>query len=534
MKLDGADSRCPETAESPLPPWQACARLLKVLVVTDVFISYARARERQATALAALLRSRDIGVWLDHDIPAHRPFGDVIAERLEAARAVVVLWSEEASKSHWVRAEAEHARTSGKLVQLTLDGAPLPLPFSQIQCEDLCGWFGEGEPRAIGKILTSVSELLGRAPADAAPEATSGDGRARIHLALVNETDLASDLRAEIAAALGNQPALKILPDLKDPPDYRLEVQARAASGRLRATVRLLAVAGGDQLWSGRFEGEEAALFDWQDKLTEEVAANVEAVVRRTRLAKASQAPDDRASCRMAAAAAINRMTRAGFDDGLALLDAELAGADPDPEAQALAALAHSSLWIGGYAGTGPANRDAGIALARAALGQTDSVPFPTGLSAVALAHFGAPVEVSLALVDRILALTPGFAPGLMWAGQVRLIAGRAEEAVARLEAAQRLDPRMAVRPLLLGYLGAARMLSGDLAGASAALLEASEMTGAVPLVNVFLAATHGHLGNMAARDAALARAEAVAPVAAFRLPLVPALEQRLREGLAG
>jgi predicted Zn-dependent protease len=121
-----------------------------------------------------------------------------------------------------------------------------------------------------------------------------------------------------------------------------------------------------------------------------------------------------------------------------------------------------------------------------------------------------------------------------MWAGQVRLIAGRAEEAAARLEAAQRLDPRMSVRPLLLGYLGAARMLGGDLAGAAATLLEASEMTGAIPLVNLFLAATHGHMGNRAARDAVLARAEAIAPVADFRLPLVPAFEMRLRDGLSG
>jgi hypothetical protein len=502
--------------------------------VSDVFISYARPHERQAAALAALLRSRDIAVWLDHDIPSHRPFGDVIAERLEAARAVVVLWSEEAARSQWVRAEAEQARVTGKLVQLTLDGAPLPLPFSQIQCEDLCGWHGAGEPRAIAKILASVSELLGLAQSAPAAAISAADGRARIHLVLLNETDLASDMRAEIAAALGNLPALKVVPDLKEPPDYRLEVQARGASGRLRATVRLVAGTGGDQLWSGRFEGDEPNLFDWLDRVTNEVAANVEAVVRRARLALAARAPDDRSTRRLAAAAAINRMTAASFAEALALLDAELGEAGADPEALALGALAHSSLWIGGYAGTGPANRDAGTALARAALGQTDCAPFPTGLSAVALAHFGAPIEASLALVDRIQALTPGFAPGLMWAGQVRLIAGRAEEAAARLEAAQRLDPRMSVRPLLLGYLGAARMLGGDLAGAAATLLEASEMTGAIPLVNLFLAATHGHMGNRAARDAVLARAEAIAPVADFRLPLVPAFEMRLRDGLSG
>lgn len=472
-------------------------------------------------------------MWRDDDIPPHRAFGDVIAERLDAARAVIVLWSEEAAKSDWVRAEAEHARMAGKLVQLTLDGSPLPLPFSQIQCEDLCGWNGEAEPRAIQKVLASVSELLGMAAAQTEAAPGARDGRARVHLALVSESDLASDLRAEIAAALGNQPALKVLSDLKEMPDYRLEVQARMALGRLRATARLLATDGGDQLWSGRFEGAEAELFEWQTQVSDEVAANVEAVVRRRRIARTELAPDRWSSRRMAATVALNRMTAAGFRDALELLGEELDTPEPDAEARALGALAHASLWIGGYEGTGADNRDAGEALARAALSQTDSAPFPTGLSAVSLAQLGGPVETSLALVDRIQALTPGFAPGLMWAGQVRLIAGRVEEAIARLESAQRLDPRMTVRPLLLGYLGAARMLAGDLTAARATLLEAAGTTGTLPMVNLFLASTYGHLGDRDARDATLRAAALVAPPGQFRLPLVPACRDRLLEGLA-
>ncbi len=501
--------------------------------VSDVFISYARARARQAEALGALLKCRGIAVWRDDDIPPHRPFADVIAERLDMARVVIVLWSEEAARSDWVRAEAEQARMAGKLVQLTLDGAPLPLPFNQIQCEDLSGWLGDGEPRAIGKVLASVLELLGRASPEAAAAPARQDGRARIHLALATETELGSDMRAEIAAALGNQPALKVLSDLKEAPDYRLEVQARMALGRVRATVRLLATDGGDQLWNGRFEAADAELFDWQARVTDEVAANVEAVVRRRRLARAAQAPEGRSSRRMAAAAAINRMTADGFREALVLLEDEIAAPEPDAEARALGALAHASLWIGGYEGTGVDNRDACETLARAALRQTDSTPFPTGLSAVSLAHVGGPVEVSLALVDRIQSLTPGFAPGLMWAGQVRLIAGRADEAIERLEAAQRLDPRMAVRPLLLGYLGAARMLSGDLRAARATLLEAAGTTGALPMVNLFLASAHGHLGDRDARAAILRSAALVAPPDQFRLPLVPAFRDLLHEGLS-
>jgi hypothetical protein len=503
--------------------------------VGDIFISYARPRERQAAALATLLRDRGFAVWRDDDIPPHRPFADVIAERLEAALAIVVLWSEEAARSHWVRAEAEHARGTGKLVQLTLDGAPLPLPFSQVQCEDLTGWTGDGEPRALTKVIASVGELLGRAPPTSAPPADiAADGRARIQVCLLSDDAVGQDLRADISAALGNQPAIRVLADLRERPDYRLDIQARAGGGRLRATIRLLALPGGDQLWSNRFDGVEDELFDWQDRVSEEVAASVEAIVRRTRLARAAAAPEGLTARRMAAAAAINSMAPEGFRDGLALLAAELEAPSPDPEARALGALAHASLWIGGYPGTGPENREAGTALARAALAQTDTAPFPTGLSAVALAHLGGPVEASLALVDRVQALTPGFAPALMWAGQVRLIAGDAAGAIERLEAAQRLDPRMSVRALLLGYLGAARLLAGLLKPARGTLLEAAEVTDRLPLVNLFLAATHGLLGEAAARDASLARAARVAPPSDFRLPLIADHRAKLLMGLAG
>ncbi|MFP5354524.1 MAG: Ig domain-containing protein, partial [Gemmatimonadota bacterium] len=40
----------------------------------------------------------------------------------KSASAVVVLWSAEAAKSQWVRAEADAARSAGSLIQATLDG----------------------------------------------------------------------------------------------------------------------------------------------------------------------------------------------------------------------------------------------------------------------------------------------------------------------------------------------------------------------------------------------------------------------------
>ena len=59
---------------------------------------------------------------------ATRVFARSIEERLQANKAVIVIWSAEAVKSDWVQSEADTARTDRKLVQLTLDGSKLPRP----------------------------------------------------------------------------------------------------------------------------------------------------------------------------------------------------------------------------------------------------------------------------------------------------------------------------------------------------------------------------------------------------------------------
>ena len=90
--------------------------------MSEIFVSYARSTERQAVAIEAELCALGYSVWRDDQLPTHRPYGDVLEERVKAAKAVVVIWSSDALKSDWVPAEADAARIAGKLVQLSLDG----------------------------------------------------------------------------------------------------------------------------------------------------------------------------------------------------------------------------------------------------------------------------------------------------------------------------------------------------------------------------------------------------------------------------
>ena len=128
--------------------------------MAEIFISYAGATVDRAKQIADALRALGYGVWRDDELPAHRAYGEVIEQRLRSAKAVVVIWSASAVKSQWVRAEADLAREAGKLVQLRIDGALLPLPFNQIQCADLTDWSGDADAPGWRKVTASIAELF--------------------------------------------------------------------------------------------------------------------------------------------------------------------------------------------------------------------------------------------------------------------------------------------------------------------------------------------------------------------------------------
>src|SRR6516164_5704868 len=101
-----------------------------------IFISYARPTLSQARLVADTLRGGGHEVWIDDQLLAHQPFTDAIEAQLDAADAVVVLWSSGAVASEWVRAEASRGRRAGKLVQVRLERCSLPMPYDQIHCID--------------------------------------------------------------------------------------------------------------------------------------------------------------------------------------------------------------------------------------------------------------------------------------------------------------------------------------------------------------------------------------------------------------
>lgn len=116
--------------------------------MADVFVSYSRANRDRITGVSDAIEASGYSVWWDRRLTPSDDYAMLIEREISAAPAVVVAWSETARQSLWVRAEANEALDAGKLVQISLDGAKLPLPFTMLHFLDFTRWGGErgGEP----------------------------------------------------------------------------------------------------------------------------------------------------------------------------------------------------------------------------------------------------------------------------------------------------------------------------------------------------------------------------------------------------
>lgn len=173
--------------------------------MADVFLSYARSNADDAMRIAHCLRTTGYSVWYDESLPAHRAYTDVISEQLDAASAVLVLWSTQAAASQWVRSEANRARETGRLVQLRLDDTRLPMPFDQIQCADLRRWSGDCGTAGWRTVVASIAALAGGEQAIAAPAMPPAPNRRSLLLAAGAAAALGA---GGFAVWRGRQPAI--------------------------------------------------------------------------------------------------------------------------------------------------------------------------------------------------------------------------------------------------------------------------------------------------------------------------------------
>lgn len=137
--------------------------------MSDVFISYAREDSAQAERIARGLEATGLSVFWDNEIPPGQTWADYIEGKLNQCSVAVVLWSENSTKSQWVREEARMGRA--KLIPAKLDLADPPFGFGDVQAADLSHWAGDYNHPEWGRFAAAV--FAKAKPAGVAPQAAA-------------------------------------------------------------------------------------------------------------------------------------------------------------------------------------------------------------------------------------------------------------------------------------------------------------------------------------------------------------------------
>lgn len=457
--------------------------------MADVFISYARDDEPVARRVARALEEAGLDIWWDADLPAHRAYSEEIERNLADAKAVVVLWSKTASKSQWVRAEADFARNAGKLVQAGADGTMPPMPFNQIQCADLSGWRGTAKHAGWAKLKSSVQALVSGEEAPTSPLAKPSlwervqpyrwwmaaaiallVAAATLFLTLARPVDerkpvlavlpfKSLDARDESLAAgmwedtrqqIGRNPQLIVLgPNTveelakKGPKAvtraaaYMLEASVRTVGPRIRVNANLVRTKDGAQLWSETFDRRLDDVFALQS----EIAGEIEGRIRGRLAERGGTRPENIATSgevyalySSARAKLRKRALYGGYSAALSELR-QVVRMDPN--------------FAPGWATLSVAEKFAGVTTA----GVSSSAPESHARRAIALAPNLASAHAALGFalnlngpvaeseIRRAVALDPNDFESLSWLGNIYNDQGRTEEALEAYSRAVDIEP---------------------------------------------------------------------------------------------
>lgn len=107
--------------------------------MADLFVSYKREDRVAVERIISRLAKEGYSIWWDSRLEAGESFGESIAQEIDEAKCVIVIWSQASVGSKWVYAEATEADNQGKLVPIIIESCRVKPPFNILHCFNLLG-----------------------------------------------------------------------------------------------------------------------------------------------------------------------------------------------------------------------------------------------------------------------------------------------------------------------------------------------------------------------------------------------------------
>ncbi len=271
--------------------------------MADVFVSYARADKSRVAPLVTAIESKGWSVWWDPEITPGQEFDDQIDAEIDAAKAVLVVWTPTSVASRWVRGEAREAAERGVLVPVRFEQARLPMDVRAIHTTDLDGWGKNSTSAQAQEFLRALGVMIARSQAAqaaksaSASESASGKDSARYTICVLPFVNMSGDpeqeyfsdgITEDIITDLSKVSALgiisrnsafmykgkhvdipKVARELKV--THVLEGSVRKAGGRVRISAQLVDGETNNHVWAERYDRDSSDIFALQDEISEAI-----------------------------------------------------------------------------------------------------------------------------------------------------------------------------------------------------------------------------------------------------------------------
>ena len=153
---------------------------------SEVFVSYKAEDRPRLAPLVKALEAEGFTVWWDAHIGGGADWREEIRQHLDAARCVIVAWSERsvAAEGRFVRDEASMAQQAGSYVPIKIDAVKPPLGFGEVQAIDFVGWKGKRSAPCFAALVQAVNAHL-EAEARVAPRVVAAQPKVSRRTAIV-------------------------------------------------------------------------------------------------------------------------------------------------------------------------------------------------------------------------------------------------------------------------------------------------------------------------------------------------------------